>query len=131
MSENEVKNENDSANVENVPANNEVIYYNFADAIPLINNKYIALITELLEKFKYHDELYGTISHDLKIINEKLSANEYHILIHVTNNFLFCLEQINDANCDYFIYQKEKIHKKNGKKYKNKFKLIFRLSNLY
>jgi hypothetical protein len=99
---------------------NEIKRYTFKEAIPIINEKYILLINEIIEKFKYHDLLYGTLQHDLKIINEKLTTNEYQVINLITDNFLFCLEQINDFNSDYFIYQKDKVHKKHGKVYKNK-----------
>jgi hypothetical protein len=99
---------------------NEIKIYTFKEAVPIINQKYISLLNEIIEKFKYHDELYGSLQHDLKIINEKLNTNEFYILSIISDNFLFCLEQINDFNSDYFIYQKDKIHKKHGKVYKNK-----------
>lgn len=92
----------------------------FDEATLLINEKYISLLSEMIEKFRYHDELIGPLQHDLKLTNEKLVENKYQVVDTITNNFLFCLEQICDHNSDYFIYQKEKIQKKNGKSYKNK-----------
>jgi hypothetical protein len=92
----------------------------FNEVIPLINEKYITLLTSLIEKFKYHDELVGSLENDLKLINEKLSTNNFPIINILTDNFLYCIEQISDYNSDYFIYQKEKVQKSNGKVYKNK-----------
>lgn len=112
--------ENENGNECENGCEKEIKIYTFKEAIPIINEKYISLINEIIEKFKYHDQLYGTLQHDLKIINEKLTTNEYQVINLITDNFLFCLEQINDFNSDYFIYQKDKIHKKHGKVYKNK-----------
>jgi hypothetical protein len=95
----------------------------FKDSILQINEKYILILNELIEKFKYHDELIGPLQHDLKLTNEKLVENKYQVIDTITDNFLFCLEQICDHNSDYFIYQKERI-KKNGKSYKNKLPKI-------
>jgi len=95
----------------------------FHELILKINDKYILILNELIEKFKYHDELIGPLQHDLKLTNERLIENQYQVIDIITDNFLFCLEQICDHNSDYFIYQKERI-KKNGKSYKNKLPKI-------
>lgn len=96
----------------------------FEESIPLINEKYLVILNELCEKFKYHDSLAGPLDHDLKLTKDKLPQNKYQVLDTVIDNLLFCLEQISDHNSDYFIYQKEKITKKNGKSYKNKLPKI-------
>jgi hypothetical protein len=96
----------------------------FEENILVINEKYILFLTELIEKFKFHDELIGPLESDLKLTNEKLPENEYQVIDIITENFLYCLEQIYDHNADYFIYQKDKITKKNGKSYKNKLPKI-------
>lgn len=93
--------------------------YTFSEAILITNKKYLSLLDELIEKFKYHDELLGTLEYDLKSVKGKLEENENQVIYAITDNFLFCLEAISDHNADYFIYQKEKITKKN-KVYKNK-----------
>ena len=103
---------------------NQITNLTFDEAIVSINEKYISLLNEMIEKFKYHDELIGPLQHDLKLTHEKLVENKYQVIDTITNNFLFCLEQICDHNSDYFIYQKEKIQKKNGKSYKNKLPKI-------
>lgn len=84
----------------------------FDESIIFINEKYINLLNDLIEKFKYHDELIGPLESDLKLTKEKLPINKFQVINIITDNFLFCLEQINDHNADYFIYQKEKIPKK-------------------
>ena len=96
----------------------EIIPFN--EIIISINDKYLIFLNNLLERFKYHSELVGQLEFDIKFINTKLEDNSNHIINHITNNFLYCLEQLYDNNYDYFIYQKETIIKKNKKFIKNK-----------
>jgi len=96
----------------------------FFEIIPIINDKYVSFLKNILEKFKYHDELVGPLEHDLKLTIDKLEINKYQVIDTITDNLLFCLEQICDHNSDYFIYQKDNIQKKNGKMYKNKLPKI-------
>ena len=96
----------------------------FEELIQIVNEKYLSFLNELLEKFKYHDHLAGPLDHDFKLAQEKLVENKYQVIDTIINNFLYCLEQLADHNSDYFIYQKEKITKKNGKSYKNKLPKI-------
>jgi hypothetical protein len=96
----------------------------FEELIPLVNEKYLSFLSELLEKFKYHDHLAGPLDHDFKLAQEKLVENKFQVIDTIINNFLYCLEQLADHNSDYFIYQKEKVTKKNGKSYKNKLPKI-------
>jgi hypothetical protein len=102
----------------------ESIVLPFSEAINKINEQYLLFFNELIEKFKYHEELIGPLQSDLKVFNDKLLENNNFIINSITDNFLFCLEQISDHNADYFIYQKEKIPKKNGKVYKNKLSKV-------
>ena len=104
--------------VENIIEEQKVL--EFQEAIPVINERYINFFKELIEKFKYHSELIGSLESDLKLITDKLPENKYQIINTITANFLFCLEQVCDNNSDYFIYQKDKVTKKNGKVFKNK-----------
>ena len=97
---------------------------NFSEIIPIINDKYLLFLKNNLEKFKYHNELVGPLENDIKLTNDKLTTNKYQVIDTITENLLFCLEQINDHNSDYFIYQKERIKKNNGKVYKNKLPKI-------
>ena len=96
----------------------------FIEIINNVNEKYMVIVNCLLDKFKYHDDLAGPLSSDLKFIKDKLSESNYAIIDIITDNFLFCLEQVSDHNADYFTYQKEKIKKNNGKSYKNKLSKI-------
>ena len=102
----------------------EIKVLSFEELIPLVNEKYLSFLSELLEKFKYHDHLAGPLDHDFKLAKEKLVENKFQVIYTIINNFLYCLEQLADHNSDYFIYQKEKVTKKNGKSYKNKLPKI-------
>jgi len=102
----------------------EVKILSFSESLPLINDKYISLLNDLNEKFKYHDDLSGPLESDLKLTAEKLPSNKYQVIDIITDNWLFCLEQLSDHNSDYFIYQKEKTVKKQGKVFKNKLSKV-------
>ena len=102
----------------------EVKKLSFNETIPIINDRYLNLFNELLEKFKYHSELSGSLESDFKNMKENLIDNKNYIIDIISDNYLFCIEQLNDCNADYFIYQKEKIPKKNGKFYKNKLSKV-------
>ena len=89
--------------------------------IPKLNESFLSLVDEVVEKFKYHEELAGQLEEDHKYIHHKLEENPYAVLNSFTHNFLFCLEQVVEHNVDFFLYQKEKVHRKNsGKTIKNK-----------
>ncbi len=109
-------------NNENVGTENQVI--TFENSLSLINDKYLTFINCFIEKFKYHEELIGSLESDLKFFNDKIQTNKYLVIDIITENFLYCFEQIADHNSDYFIYQKDKVQKKNGKVYKNKLPKI-------
>jgi hypothetical protein len=114
---------NEVTNLEiNTVDNNKIL--SFQEIISLINDKYFLFLNNLLEKFKYHDELIGQLEFDLKFMKDRLEDNNNLIIETITNNLLYCLEQISDHNTDYFIYQKEKVTKKNGKFFKNKLPKI-------
>ena len=89
-----------------------------------INAKYVKLFEDLFEKYKYNNELSGSLTSDMKHLTEGLAENNNYVIDFITDNYLHCLEQINDHNSDYFLYQKTKIKKKNGKYYKNKISKI-------
>ena len=88
--------------------------------VELINDKYTNLVNEINDKFKYEEELEGPLESDVKFIKDKLSENKLQVIGIITDNYLFCLEPISDHNKDYFLYQEEKIKKKNGQVLKNK-----------
>lgn len=89
-----------------------------------INAKYVKLFEDLFEKYKYNNELSGSLTSDMKHLTDGLAEDNNYILDFITDNYLHCLEQINDHNSDYFLYQKTKIKKKNGKYYKNKISKV-------
>ena len=103
---------------------NEHVEVSFFESIKIINDKYLNLLNLILEKFQFHEELSESLDSDITFFNEKIIENNYKIINHITDNYLFCLEQISDNNSDYFIYQKEKKIKKNGKIFKNKLSKI-------
>ena len=103
---------------------NENIESSFLENIKIINDKYLNLLNSISEKFQSHEEISESLELDIKFFNDKLLENNYKIISHITDNYLFCLEQISDNNSDYFIYQKEKKVKKNGKIFKNKLSKI-------
>ena len=102
----------------------EIKVYTFLEALSIINQKYLLFLNDLLDKYKYHEFLRGSLEYDIRDIENNINENNYYIIKMITDNFLFCLEQISDNNDDYFIYQKEKIKKKNGKFYKSKLPKI-------
>lgn len=89
-----------------------IIELTFEQLLDIINEKYIAFLNKIYDKFKNHEILSKSISFDIKYIEEKLELNKYYILVTMTDNFLYCLEQIKDKNSDFFVYQKEKVVKK-------------------
>lgn len=84
----------------------------FDELLNVINEKYITFMNKVLKIFENHETLSKSIKFDIKYIEEKLENNKYYILVTLTDNYLYCLEQIKDKNSDFFIYQKEKIIKK-------------------
>ena len=105
--------------------NQEFIELTYEEIIPIINQKYISIIQNLNSFFKNHKKLCYTIKQDLDQIIEKSNNNKYAILNILTDNFLYCLEEIKDLNSDYFCYQEEKkIKNKNGKIIKSKITKI-------
>ena len=98
-----------------------------SNLLSLINEKYTNLVNEIQDKLKYEEELAGPLEKDIKFIKDKLDENDLQVVNIITDNYLFCLEPISDHNKDYFIYQEEKIKKKNGEVVKTKIsKLGFR-----
>ena len=95
----------------------------FPARINELNLKYILFLQGLQETFK-NDDLYKHLKYDIRDIKQNLEEDTESTLDILIDNFLPCLEQINEHNADYFIYQKEKIEKKNGKMYKNKLPLL-------
>jgi hypothetical protein len=104
----------------NNDVNNDVVEPKDFSTITMdVSTKYIVLLQELYEKYKYHPELAGQLETDIKGLKKNMENDQY-LLYFLTSNYLFCLEPIADHNIDYFIYQKDKTVKKSGKVVKNK-----------
>jgi len=107
-------------NKKNAEVNAEVIEPKDFNTITMeVSTKYIVLLQELFEKYKYHPELAGQLEIDIKGLKKNME-NENYLLYFLTSNYLFCLEPVADHNIDYFMYQKDKTVKKSGKVVKNK-----------
>lgn len=100
-----------------------VIELTFEQLLDIINEKYMVFLNKVYDIFKNHEMLSKSISFDIKYIEEKLESNKYYILTTMTDNYLYCLEQIKDKNSDFFVYQKEKVVKKKSNS-KGNIKLI-------
>lgn len=91
-----------------------IIELTFEQLLDAISEKYLDFMNKIYEIFKAHDTLSKSIKHDIDYLVEKLEKNKYAALVIITDNYLYCLEQIKDKNIDFFKYQKEKIMKKKG-----------------
>lgn len=89
-----------------------VIELTFDELLLVINDKYFDFLDKLNKLYENHDTLSKSITFDIEYLKEKLENNKYAVLNIITDNYLYCLEQIKDKNSDFFIYQKEKIIKK-------------------
>ncbi len=94
--------------------------YTFEEAIPIISDKYLEIARNVQEKFKYHNDLAGSLEAGIRHFVDKRSSNYDQVLYNLSDNFLYCLDQLKDMNVDYFLYQVDKIKKKNGKIEKQK-----------
>ena len=89
-----------------------VIELTFDELVLVINDKYFDFMDKLLKIYENHDTLSKSIKYDIEYLKEKLVDKKDAVLTLITDNYLYCLEQIKDKNSDFFIYQKEKIIKK-------------------
>lgn len=89
--------------------------YTQEELILNITERYLELVNNVRERYKYHPELSSSIEAGLRKFQEKLERNHDQILYTLSDNFLYCLEAVKDMNCDFFIYQTDRIKKKNGK----------------
>jgi len=106
-SDNEDENQDDDENDDE-----NVLELTFDELLNIINDRYMGLMNKVKGIFENHESLSKTINYDIHHMNEKLEDNKYSVLVTLTDNYLYCLEQIKDKNSDYFVYQKEKIIKK-------------------
>jgi len=104
----------------------DVLEITFDQLLNAINERYFQLLNKIHTIMENHESISKSIQYDIEYMKDKLIENPFAILIFITDNYLYCLEQIKDRNSDFFIYQKEKIIKKSGKSIKNK---ITRLGN--
>ena len=63
----------------------------FNEILVEINTKYLKLLEESYEKYKYHNELSGQMETELRSLVKKLSENNLYILYFLTTNYLYCL----------------------------------------
>jgi hypothetical protein len=120
--DNKVNDENDEE--EDEEEDDDYIELTFDEIIPVINQKYINAISNLNSLFKHHKELGPSIKNDIAKINAMLNEDKYHVLNVLTDNYLYCLEQVKDLNADFFIYQEVKKIKRKGKITKTKLSKI-------
>lgn len=104
----------------------DVLEITFDELLNAINDRYFKLLKKVNTIMENHETINKSIQYDIEYFKDKLIENPFAILIFITDNYLYCLEQIKDRNSDFFIYQKEKTIKKNGKTIKNK---ITRMGN--
>ena len=102
----------------------DCIELSFDEIIPIINQKYLNAISNLNSLFKHHKELGPSIKNDIEKMKENLITDKYHILNILTDNYLYCLEEVKDLNADFFVYQEVKKIKKKGKVTKSKISKI-------
>jgi len=102
----------------------DVLELTFNELIEGINAKYFEFLNKLSVKFKDHEKLSKSIQFDIQYLQEKCEKNSLACLVTITDNFLYCFEQVKDKNSDFFIYQKEQFVRKSGKTVKNKISKI-------
>ena len=102
----------------------DCIELSFDEIIPIINQKYLNAISNLNSLFKHHKELGPSIKNDIEKMNENLITDKYHILNILTDNYLYCLEEVKDLNADFFVYQESKKIKIKGKVTRTKISKI-------
>jgi hypothetical protein len=92
-----------------------VVQLSFEEILPILSNKYLELVKKIQEKLKYHHDLSGAFEAGIRNFEERMKENHDQVLYNLADNFLYCLEAICDKNSDFFMYQVDKIKKKNGK----------------
>lgn len=104
----------------------DVLEITFDQLLNAINDRYFQLLKRVYTIMENHETISKSIQYDIEYLKDKLIENPFAVLIFITDNYLYCLEQVKDRNSDFFIYQKEKTIKKSGKTIKNK---ITRMGN--
>lgn len=114
---------NEHNNLEN--DDDEFVELTYEEIIPVINQKYIHILQNLYGIFENHEKLGSSIKEDVENLMDKSNSSPYAILNLLTDNFLYCLNEVKDLNTDFFAYQEEKkIKKKNGKITKTKISKV-------
>ena len=108
----------------------DCIELSFDEIIPIINQKYLNAISNLNSLFKHHKELGPSIKNDIEKMKENLITDKYHILNILTDNYLYCLEEVKDLNADFFVYQESKKIKIKGKVTRTKISKIVEKTSL-
>lgn len=105
-------NENIIDDNESLDEDENVVELTFEELVLVINDKYMDFLNKLHKIYENHDTLSKSINFDIEYLREKLEEDKESVLKIITDNYLYCLEQVKDKNSDFFIYQKEKIIKK-------------------
>lgn len=92
----------------------------YDEALTLASAKYIELCTNVQDKFKHHNDLAGAFEAGIRNFKMRMNDNDDQIVYAICDNFLYCLEEVKDGNIDFFLYQVDKIKRKNGKVEKQK-----------
>ena len=106
--------------LENTPIPTEEEVKPFQMIVPEVTYKYLELAKTVQEKYKYSHDVAGSMEAGIRNFMERMSQNEDQVLYNLADSFLYCLEELHDHNVDYFMYQMDKIKKKNGKVEKQK-----------
>lgn len=115
LSESELSNDIDDdeiVNEELLDDDDDFMELTFDELVLVINDKYFEFLEKIHKIYENHETLSKSIKFDTEYLKEKLENNQYAVLNIITDNYLYCLEQIKDKNSDFFVYQKEKIIKK-------------------
>lgn len=105
-------NENIIDDNESLDEDENVVELTFEELVLVINDKYMDFLNKLHKIYENHETLSKSINFDIEYLREKLEEDKDSVLKIITDNYLYCLEQVKDKNSDFFIYQKEKIIKK-------------------
>ena len=110
-------------NIEENEDEENVMELTFDQLVEVINDKYFDFLKNVQKIYENHETLGKSVSYDIEYFKEKIESDPNAILTFITDNYLYCLEEIKDKNSDFFVYQKEKTIKKKGNS-KNNIKII-------
>lgn len=105
---------------EHTPIQEEVVVKPFPQVVQEVTMKYMTLAHTVQEKYKYSHDVAGAMEAGIRNFVERQEQNDDQVLYNLADSFLYCLEELHDHNADYFMYQMDKIKKKNGKVEKQK-----------